>query len=914
MAGKAGKPVSVAIGATLSSSLGSTVRDAKSQLGRLGSAISDLDKKKAGVEQLQRLKTETNELGRSYGLAKKRSEELRRAFTAAGPPTRKQAEEMQKAERATDKARVALDKQRQALRELGTSLRSAGTDTKNLASESARLGGQLEKLQSRTQALQRAQQAQQANRERRSQYLGGMMSAVAVGASLAAPAKVSLDFEAQMSRVGAIGGMTEKQTAGLTAKARELGRATRYTAVEVGQGMEYLTMAGFNAQQTVQAIGGVLDVAAAAGTDLGRTSDIVSNVLTGFGLTADQSERVGDVLTKTFTSSNTTLESLGETMKYVAPVAKSAGASIELVAAMAGVLGDAGIQGSMAGTTLRNTFLRLIAPSKDASKHMKQLGISAEEMAEIMADPEGQNAARYIKKMGIDVADEQGNLRDWMDILTELSVKMGNLSEAERLEAANSIFGKYAVSGGLAILDSLKNDEAYIEAQIANMREQGATEEEIERYRLATRAKLQDRLAKNMQASQERTAKLTAARQMDNAKGDLIILGAAVSDLGIAIGNVLSPSIRDSAQHLTVLANKAGALVERFPRLSKAVFLSVGAVLALTIGTYALGFAWTVLKEPFLRMNTVFRKVRAEQTLLQISNAKTGASATLMGTAWGKLRGGAKAVPGALTMVGGALLSLLPAIGSVSAAFLTCPLTWIVLGIAAVVVGAALLIRKYWDPISAWLGGVWEGIKEGFQPVLDAFSPLEPMLTAIGDAIGAVVGWFGSLLEPVHGTKEEMDAWAESGRSFGKILGGAFDIALTPIKLMAEGIGKVIEAAMWLRDHSQEIGATVKGWKDNTVNAVGDAWKNTKGAVSGGWNKAMSWVGLGDDGDDKPAPSRAAARPVAARSVTTSTTNAPVVNITVPPGAPAREIAQAAMDAVMDVLRGTSLDTAGLYD
>ncbi len=148
-----------------------------------------------------------------------------------------------------------------------------------------------------------------------------------------------------MSRVGAIGAMTEKQMAGLTARARELGRDTKLTAVEVGQGMEYLTMAVFNARQTVQAIGGVLDVAAAAGTDLGRTSDIVSNVLT-----------------KTFTSSNTTLESPGETMKYVAPVAKSAGASIELMAAMVGVLGDAGIQGSMAGTTLRNTFLCAAPP------------------------------------------------------------------------------------------------------------------------------------------------------------------------------------------------------------------------------------------------------------------------------------------------------------------------------------------------------------------------------------------------------------------------------------------------------------------------------------------------------------------------------------------------------------------------
>lgn len=346
------------------------------------------------------------------------------------------------------------------------------------------------------------------------------MSTAAVGMTLAAPLKTAMDFEAQMSRVGAVSNSTKEQQVQLTAKAREMGRDTKFSALEAGQGMEYLAMAGFNANQQMAAIGGVLDVAAAAGTELGRTSDIVSNALTGFGLQADQAGRVGDVLTKTFTGSNTTLESLGETLKYVAPVASSAGASIELVAAMTGVLGDAGIQGSMAGTTLRNTFLRLIAPAKDAQKHMKQLGISAEQMREIMAAPEGQQAAHYIKKMGIDAADENGNLRDWMDILTELSVKMGNLSQADRLEAASSIFGKYAVSGGLALLDSLRHDEKYIEEQVKNMREQGATEEEIQKYRLETRNKLQDRYNKNLLASQQGFAKQVAARMLDNTKGE----------------------------------------------------------------------------------------------------------------------------------------------------------------------------------------------------------------------------------------------------------------------------------------------------------------------------------------------------------------------------------------------------------
>lgn len=397
----AGKPVNITIGATIASSLGAAVRDAKNQLGTLGAKVSSLNDKKVKVDQLVAMKAQTNDLGRAYGQTRKRADELSAAYAAMGPPTAAQTREMRAAEQAAEKAGAALTKQREALRELRASLHSAGVDTRNLGTESVRLGSQLDTLKRRTEALSRARQADKDNRDKRGQHLGNVMSTAAVGMTLAAPLKTAMDFEAQMSRVGAVSNSTKEQQVQLTAKAREMGRDTKFSALEAGQGMEYLAMAGFNANQQMAAIGGVLDVAAAAGTELGRTSDIVSNALTGFGLQADQAGRVGDVLTKTFTGSNTTLESLGETLKYVAPVASSAGASIELVAAMTGVLGDAGIQGSMAGTTLRNTFLRLIAPAKDAQKHMKQLGISAEQMREIMADPEGQQAHAGHSQIGI---------------------------------------------------------------------------------------------------------------------------------------------------------------------------------------------------------------------------------------------------------------------------------------------------------------------------------------------------------------------------------------------------------------------------------------------------------------------------------------------------------------------------------
>ena len=140
--------------------------------------------------------------------------------------------------------------------------------------------------------------------------------------------KVAADFEQAMSRVGAVSRASEEDMALLTAQARELGATTAFSASQAAEGMEYLAMAGFDTQQIIAAMPGLLDTAAAAGESLGSTADIVSNILSGFGLEAEETGRVADVLTATFTSSNTTLGSLGETMKMVAPVAASLGSAL----------------------------------------------------------------------------------------------------------------------------------------------------------------------------------------------------------------------------------------------------------------------------------------------------------------------------------------------------------------------------------------------------------------------------------------------------------------------------------------------------------------------------------------------------------------------------------------------------------
>ncbi|WP_298034757.1 phage tail tape measure protein [uncultured Desulfovibrio sp.] len=755
------KPIEITIGAAFAGSFAKTVTGAQNSLQRLGSTISRIGNTQAGVGQMQNLSASANQLGRSYGAAKQRAEQLRAALAGIESPTKAQIRELERADAATEKARLALERQREALRSLKGELQAAGVNTKNLTSESVRLGNQMEVLRQRSAALAKAQAAQQANRDKRGQLMGDMFGMVAVGTTLAAPAKLAIGFEDQMARVGAVSNATQQQLVALTAKAREMGRDTRYTARQAGEGMMYLAMAGFNAQQQIDAIGGVLTVAAAAGADLGRTSDIVSNALTGFGLSAAESTRVGDVLTKTFTSSNTTLESLGETLKYVAPVATAAGASIELVSAMAGVMGDAGIQGTMAGTAMRSMFTRMVAPAKDAKKHMAQMGITAAQMAEIMADPETQAAAQHIKQMGIQVADENGNLRDWMDILTELSVKMENLSEQERLSAATAIFGKPALAGGLAIMASLKKDEKYIEEQVANMRAQGVAEEKIAEYRIKTRNKLQDRLNKNMGSGG--FAAQVATRMEDTTGGSLRVMRSAIEDLSIAIGNVLSPSIRNTAGNITALANTATVLVERFPVLSRVVFVGAGAALALGIAWKALGYAWTVTKAPFLSANTMLQQLRAQMALTTLA---------------------AEGGPVKFGVLGNALRSLLPSIFAVNTALYANPIVWI----GAAIAGAAVLIYKYWEPLKAFFGGLFSGISQGFA----AFAPVGAVFTAIADAVKGVWEWLTQLFEPVKLTSDEFTALTSSGQAVGEVIGsvlaGAVKLVLLPLETLISGL------------------------------------------------------------------------------------------------------------------------------
>ena len=227
-------------------------------------------------------------------------------------------------------------------------------------------------------------------------------------------------FDSSMRRVRAVSGATEDQFKQLTDTAKKLGRTTQFTASQAAEGMEFLAKAGFKANEVLGAIPGTLELAAAASIDLGSAADIVTNVLTGFNLEVKDLARVNDVLVKAFISSNTDLRQLGQAMKFVGPVAAGFGQDIEDIVAVLGAMGNAGIQASMAGTSLRGALTRLASPSSEAEKILKELGIS--------------------------VFDSSGKMINFIDIIGDL--EKSGISATEVME----VFGQRAGPAILALL------------------------------------------------------------------------------------------------------------------------------------------------------------------------------------------------------------------------------------------------------------------------------------------------------------------------------------------------------------------------------------------------------------------------------------------------------------------------------
>lgn len=360
--------------------------------------------------------------------------------------------------------------------------------------------------------------------------------------------KTAGNFEAAMSKVGAITQATDGDMKTLTATARELGAKTQFTATQAAEAMSYLGMAGWKTNQIIAGMPGLLNLAAAGGTDLARTADIVSDNLTAFDIAAEGASHMADVYATVITSTNTNVEMLGDTMKYAAPVAHAFGASMEETAALAGLMANAGIKASQAGTSLRSGFLRLAGPPKMAAKAMEQLGMS---MNDITATQ--KEAAMAMASLGIQMSDTNGP-RKMSAILTELRDKTKDLGKEEKLSAMKAIFGTEAATGWIAVLNS--GDGVF------------------------------DKLVTQLEKSDGAAEKM-AKRMQDNAKGAATRFQSAMESVAISIGSALLPSIAAITEKLAEYTGTIAQVAGEHPALISGV-VEVGAVVVGLIGAVKL--------------------------------------------------------------------------------------------------------------------------------------------------------------------------------------------------------------------------------------------------------------------------------------------------------------------------------------
>ncbi|EDX29640.1 putative phage tail protein [Escherichia coli B171] len=636
----------------------------------------------------------------------------------------KQQKLMQQLSTRLERLNESRTREIQKMRELGGELKRHGislTGSDNTIQQAIRRTEQYNnQLERERQALARVTRARE--RYSRAQETAGKLKtggALATGAAAAGGyaagrfLQPAIGFGKEMSRVQALTRIDKNspQFKALREQALKLGSETQFTAGDAASGQAFLAMAGFTPQAIQAALPGVLSMATAGGMDLGETADIGSNILTQFGLSADQMDRVGDTLTAAFTRTNTDLRALGETMKYAGPVAGKLGISLEQAAAMAGVLANMGIRGSDAGTAMRASLARLASPPKAAAEALKELGVA--------------------------VSDANGKMRPMEDVLADLYKATRKYGEVDRVSFFKDIAGEEAFTSFMALVDAAGD------GSLPKLRK------ELEGAR----------------GEAERTAKVMA----NNLDGDLKSLGSAWEGLRIRIADLIDGPLRSVTQWLTRVVSKVTALAQAHPALTRQLLIAGGALLAMTATVGSLSLAIGVLAGPLAKLRLGFSLLTGSMNAVR-----------LLPALWGM-------VTGSVSLLGGAIGALFSPVGLIAAAF----------------VAAAVLIWKYWEPIKAFYAGVFSGIMERLAPLRETFERFGPVFDVVRDGIIQVFNWFKSLLSPMESSKETLDKCTSAGEVFGRVLGGAIELVLTPTKALMDSLAWILEKLGVLPDEAE---------------------------------------------------------------------------------------------------------------
>lgn len=495
--------------------------------------------------------------------------------------------------------------------------------------------------------------------------MGKSLFAAGTAASipLALSAKIFGTFESKMARVRALTNATTSEFKMLEEEAKKLGRDTVFSASQAAEAMSFFALAGFKVDQILMATGPTLNLAAAGMIDIAQAADISAKIMAGMGISANDLQGAVDILAKAMTTANTDILQLGDAFKFVGPVAKSAGISFAEITAAIQLLSNAGIQGEMAGTTLRGMLLTLTSPSKEAADELRRLGVR--------------------------VKDARGNVRPLADILGDLERALSGLGSGDRLESLGKIFDARQAAGAAELIS------------------QGAQ-------------KLRDATAALQNASG--TASRIAGTQLNTLAGDAIILLSALEGLAIEIGQSFAPLLRVIIRGITMATNAIAKWVEENRGLVTIIASAVGSIVAMGAALVAIGvalkvsgfFVW-LASSGFMFFGKILGFVIFGAKLL------FGVLAMSVGAVWGVVTKAVIALAVAIksALAGGfaaafsAILSLLTPVGVLGFALL---------GLAAYFVYASGIIGQSIDGLRNLFGDLKTDGVEAFEAIRDALA------------------------------------------------------------------------------------------------------------------------------------------------------------------------------------------------
>lgn len=674
-----------------------TTKQMQNSLTKLNSITGKIDaykKQEAALEsnrqKLERLTAEHDKLQREMSETAAPSEELR--------------QKMAKNEKQIAATTAKIEAQEQRLQTLGSELSAAGVNTANLSAENERLAKTYDKVKKSQEEIAKVNTALEQNNtsigNTKKQLAGVIGTAAALGAAIyAGPVKKSRELEAQMSTVKAISNATTEDMTRLTDMAKHMGATTQFTAVEAGKALEYMAMAGWKTDQMLGGLPGIMNLAAASGEDLGQVSDIVTDALTAFNMTADQSGRFADVLAQASSNANTNVSMMGATFQKVAPVAGTLGYSVEDMSLGIGLMANASVKAETAGTSLKTALANMAKPTKQMQA--------------------------YMDKYGISLTNADGSMKTFREVIDNLRSSLGGLSKTEKTAAATAIFGKESFAGMLAIVNASDADFKKVSDAVNNAA--GAAER-------------------------------MAAIKLDNLEGDVTLLKSATDGLQTAIGDALLPTFRAGTQQLTKFVSNLTEFINANPELVRTIVKVTAGLLAFKAAALTAKLGFLELKGGVLTVQKVMALFKGKTALAGVEAvgfagkvkgvAKSvtgyfggiGSAAGGVGRAFGQMFNGTK-IGGAFSKIGGVaggvFSKLFSGVGGVATRAFT--------GVAGTITN---VLGKAGTAVAAGpLGKIGSVIGKGFGKMGTLIAPLQKLGGAI---LGPFSGILGKVL-PVVG-------------------------------------------------------------------------------------------------------------------------------------------------------------------